>query len=81
MRKPQEIKVVVHYPRTEYGWYSLMMRIVFSNPDLVYDRIKALKVTKKKKDELLKIARTQTEMYHDCGLNSYKRHRAANDEP
>jgi len=81
MRKPQEIGVILHCPKTEYGWHSLMMRIVFANPDLVYDRIKALKVSKKKKDELLKIARTQAEMYHDCGLNSYKRHRAANNEP
>ena len=73
MRKKQEIKVIVHYPKTTLGWYRWMMRIVYADPDMVYDYIKKQKLPPKEREELLKLARSQAELFHCCELDMYRR--------
>ena len=73
MRKKQEIKVIVHYPKTTLGWYRWMMRIVYADPNMVYDYIKKQKLPPKEREELLNLARSQAELFHCSELDMYRR--------
>ncbi len=72
MRKPQDIQVIVHYPTTYYGMISFIKRIVYADPDLLYERIKKSKHTKAKKAELMALAREEARTYARDDLVFYR---------
>lgn len=64
MRKLQDIQVIVHYPTTYFGMISFMKRIVYADPDLLYEKIKKSKhkffqdvITQMNQSEELKLRR------------------------
>lgn len=73
MRKPQEINVIIHYPTTLYGTISFAMRLAYSEPERVYDRIKHLKMSSQQKAELLSSARKKAQEYRIPDYEFYKR--------
>ena len=72
MRKPQKIEVVVHYPTTFYGMTSFAKQVVYANPDLLYDRIKKMKLPKDEKDILLAMAKEKERVYSRSDLLFYQ---------
>lgn len=72
MRKPQDIHVIVHYPTTYYGMLSYVRRVVYADPDLLYERIRKSKYSKAKKTELMALAREEAQTYSRDDLVFYR---------
>lgn len=72
MRKPQEMNVIVHYPTTISGMVSLVKKVVYANPELLYDKIKRTKLPKDEKDILLAMVKEQERVYSRSDLLFYQ---------